>query len=363
MTTRRHVNLLLRKHPTTACVMKPTKISPRLPIAALATAVAAAWPSALGGDVDAGPNRFSVSARFSFNVSAKLAYTGSSSSAANPYYDGFVRPDLSGGAGGRTWYWGYENAGQLAGGGVEMHGVAGAPRSSEADTLRDDPQMGFEISYQRQLGEFELPSERLMVWGAELAFGKLDIDLKEQSSVSANLVERTDRFSLGGAVPPLAPYAGTFAGPGTLLDLAPSTTTTASVPVGSTLDARLESVVYGFKLGPFLEIPVSDKVSLEVAGGFAAALVDSDWRVSETVTHLGNNRVLQTYSGDNSDAEWVFGFHARGMVLVDFYREMRLFVGMQYQYLQDVEAGGNGKSVTLRLGNGFEAVAGVRISL
>jgi hypothetical protein len=343
--------------------MKPTRTLPPFPLATLAAMVAAASPCATAGDVDAGPNRFSASARFSFNVSAKLAYTGSSSSAANPYYDGFVRPDVSGGAGGRTWNWGYETAGQLAGGGVEMHGVVGTPRSQEADTLKDDPQMGFELSYQRQLGTYELPSERSLVWGGEFAFGKLDLEMKEQGTVNANLTERTDRYSLGGAIPPLAPYNGTFAGPGVLLDLAPSVTSTAAVPVSSTLDASLDTTVYSFKLGPFLEIPVSDKVALEFAGGFAAALVDSDWRVHETVTHLGNNRVLQSFSGDNSESEWVFGFHARGMVLVDFYREMRLFAGMQYQYLQSVEAGGNGRSVSLRLGDGFEAIAGVRISL
>src|SRR5436190_316861 len=74
-------------------------------------------------------NRLSASVRFGLNISAKFrGNVGTVPPGAprttpdgNPYNydDGYVLPDVSGGAGGQTWNWGYDNsASQISGGGA-----------------------------------------------------------------------------------------------------------------------------------------------------------------------------------------------------------------------------------------------------
>ena len=73
------------------------------------------------------------------------------------YDDGFIWVDSSGNAGGSTWYWGYDHSSQNLGGFLQFH---------------------YQLS----------PTELL-----------------------------TDTYDLGGIMAPLAPYSGTFEGPGPVI--------------------------------------------------------------------------------------------------------------------------------------------------
>src|SRR6266478_5921027 len=107
-------------------------------------------------------NRVTVSARFGFNLSAKfrglptLPQPISSRLTAHGdrynYDDGYVLTDISGNAGGQTWYWGYDNSASQISGNTILLGRSTAMGSSPAVSLDSDPSLGAEIVYRRQLG-------------------------------------------------------------------------------------------------------------------------------------------------------------------------------------------------------------------
>src|SRR5262245_15042703 len=107
-------------------------------------------------------NRFGLSYRAGFNITAKFKNLAGFSRLNNPgpatggadhfYDDGYNRVDSSGNANGLTWFWGYQNASQVPGDGfLYMHSVSSAQASASKDK-DGDPQHGLELTYNRQLG-------------------------------------------------------------------------------------------------------------------------------------------------------------------------------------------------------------------
>src|SRR3954462_9115120 len=201
--------------------------------------LAAVTPFAMrGADFDESPNRFSLGARFGMNFKAAFK----NSSVATPlggsvdpgplsggvdhnYNDGYVHVDSSGNSGGMTWNWGYQNASQVVGDTMEFHAFqADSPSGSGGNGTKGDPQLGAELIYQRVIGRIAfLPSAR---WGLEAAFGYTDLDLHQNRNASGPGTLTTDAYSMGGSLAPGPGYAGTFDGPGILLDDLPSRSVT-----------------------------------------------------------------------------------------------------------------------------------------
>ena len=102
-------------------------------------------------------NRFTFSARFGLNISAKFKGIGGNlNPSKNPgqYDDGYVHTDVSGNAGGQTWYWGYDNSSQInAGNNTVSFDRTTATANGNSSTGNEDSGVttGFELAY-RQLG-------------------------------------------------------------------------------------------------------------------------------------------------------------------------------------------------------------------
>lgn len=311
------------------------------------------------------PNRFYANARFSFNISASLKSLPIAPSAEPDYYDGFVRPDISGNAGGLTWNWGYQTADQvgdsLPGGALSMHYFASSPRDGTSQTLDSDITAGFEIGYGRQLGLIRLGPNRSAVWGVQGGFGSLDINLDGSSLLKGNasLVEHV--YALGGVVPPVAPYTGSFEGPGPLIPTTPASSVTSAVGVTSQQNAQLDALVLGFKVGPFVEVPIYKRLSLHASAGAAIMDALTELKCSETMQIDGTSTILQrTFNYEND--EWVFGFYANlalGWSVTDTFT---FVLGAQYQGLDDVEVVGADREAKLDLGGSIEVIAGLRMS-
>ena len=148
------------------------------------------------------------------------------------YRDGFVRVDEGTGADGFTWNWGYENASQVQGDQLVYSLSQGSQRtvsrhSSHTDgSWRDDSE--FEPGPYIEIDRL-FPITRRVSVGPQANFSLIKIDSERSSSTFAQRQASetrgfllTDRFDLDGIIPPLAPYEGTLAGPGPLINNLPS---------------------------------------------------------------------------------------------------------------------------------------------
>lgn len=308
-------------------------------------------------------NRVQVNARFAFNITAEFRNTALPLNTRPNYDDGFVLPDIGGSADGTTWYWGYTDASQAQGGNLDLHLVGGSPRDGTAEETDAGLQAGFEVLYGRVLGFIDLKGDRKIAWGVQGGFGSLDVNIEEDNTIGGDVVRSGDRYRLGNVTPPVAPYAGTFEGPGPLLSTQYTALPNETVAATSYQNAQLDSLVLGLKLGPFIEVPLSERFSVEVSAGVAAMDVLTTFRYTESLALTGvSGAPPLPYEGDYDDSEWVLGFYGNVTVSYAVNYNLRLFLGAQFTGLDDVTVTGGTKEATLKLGQQFEILAGIRAS-
>lgn len=308
------------------------------------------------------PNRLSIGPRAGFNLEADFQ-AAPALSGANPgpatgggmdrsYDDGYVGVDSSGNSGGQTWYWGYETPGQVNLGtdSLAMTALQGGTLP-EIGSVTDDPQVGAEISFQRVLGEFGGA-----YWGFELGGSWTPVDLRNDTAFGSSLTRITDAYSLGGITPPSAPYHGSFAGPGpTISDSPARTEVTQSVTI--TGDRRIESTMYGIRLGPLLEVPMGEPLSLQITGGVLLTYADSEFSYSERVVYPDSSMTNIRATGSAQD--WLLGGYVRGQLTLRFSERFGIYAAAQYEALSDIDLTAGSRSATLKPGGAIFGSAGV----
>lgn len=311
-------------------------------------------------------NRLGVGIMMGFNMKTDFEGLGRFAPATDPgpatgsqedrfYDDGYNRLDSSGNAGATTWYWGYENASQWVGDTIVMHStssVGAAERNEEEDTF----QSGLELTYARDLGA--LGRGR---WGVESAFGFMDMVIRDRSPLAAPTSVLSDAYQLGGVVPPVAPYSGTFLGPGALLGSTP-TRSGATVPGGSIVQGsrELDASYYGFRVGPYWEVPLSEKFAAMLSGGFAFAMVDGEFDYRETVTVPG--LVIPDASGSNEEMDVVLGGYVAASIHYYLNESLRAYSQVQYQSLGDYTNNDKGHKATIDFGSSILFSLGLNYS-
>lgn len=325
-------------------------------------AVAAALPLAQAGEPIEQPNRISFAPRLGFNVKASfrssLASTGANPGPATGggldrvYDDGYVKLDSSGNAGGQTWNWGYENDGQVdpVGGTLALSAVAGSD-PAVVNNVDDDPLVGGELTYTRYLFEFGHAN-----WGFEIGGTYTPVSISDGSTLSANANLVRDLYPLNGITPPAAPYHGTFAGPGPVIGDSPTRTPTTE-GVAFSGNRKLESSVFGIRLGPNLDIPMGNPLSLQLSGGLYMQYADSKFTYSETASLAGGATQLQ--SGSVSQQDWVVGGYVRGQLTVALSRTIGLFAGVEYVFSDQINLGTPTHQATLDLDGAAYGMAGL----
>ena len=278
-------------------------------------------------------NHFGVDFRMGFNIQAKFTGTGflaPSPASAGPavnrtYSDGFVNVDSSGNAGNLTWNWGYQHSGQWVGDTLQMHDT-----SVSGGSVNDDPNLGFEVSYVRDLGH-----ESWGRWGIKLAFGYTDMDMRN----SVQLI--TDTYQLGGVKPPIAPYSGSFSGPGVVIGSSP----TRSIGPGG--NESLDATLYDFRLGPTVELNITKRLSVELGGGLAVGVVDSTFAINEATTTSTSSTGCQV------------GAYAEAGLAYRVCHAASIYGGAQFQYLGDFNQSVGGRSAQLDLSHSIFCVLGL----
>ncbi len=330
-------------------------------------ALVAATPLAMRGadlpETDA-LNRFNLGVRFGMNFKADFKNhnrapvlptgTGPATGGVDhEYEDGYVRVDSSGNAGGLTWNWGYQNAGQVVGDTMQFHATqTGNSSQSAHQDVTGDPQPGLELVYQRVLGSFASSGH----WGLEAGIGYTDIDLHNNRSGTGLTTVTTDAYQLNGVLPPGAGYNGTFQGPGALLGDSP-TRTTASSATSLRSKNELSGELYTLRLGPFAEWNFTPKLSLAVSLGLTLAPASVAYDFEETGLSPSGGTTRTT--GHTSTTKLLYGPYASGTLRYDFNPHWGVFAGAQFQSLNDLEQSVGGRTARFDPGATIYGTLGV----
>jgi hypothetical protein len=322
-------------------------------------------------------NRLTASIRFGMNISGKFKNPGGSLNphvkAPNPrhtpdgdaynYDDGYVLTDNTGNVGHQTWNWGYDSASQLnasAPNSIDFHRdtAAGLPGSNSGD---DSPYLGCEVAFAREL--VVLGDKHPVRLGIDIAANFMPINFNSGGSYNTSLHRETDTYGYTpGTTPPTAPYQGSFSGPGFLLGSTPRHQPATTIP-GPSLDARqsFDSNLWGFRLGPYLETPLTEKLSLHFSGGMATGILDADanWRES-TAPHGGGGAT--TTKGGGSDTDVLWGYYLGADAVYRLTERWGLDVGVQYQDLGTYSHNFGGRVAELDLSRSLFVQAGVSFS-
>ncbi len=318
-------------------------------------------------DVDL-KNRFGLSYQMGLNIGVDFRKFGglalsqpgpATGSTFNRNYDnGYNRIDSSTNAGGLTCNWGYQNGQSVQGDSLVLQSYS-TPANASANGRQDDPQHGFEMFYQR-----ELIRETHWRLGAEAAVGYTFISIADHSTLKNTAYRTNDTFALNGTIPPLPPYNGTFQGPGDLIGSTPNRSTDVLVrtaTIGG--DRSVDANVFMFRLGPYLEVPLNQRVSLFANAGLALIAGHTEFSFHERVTinDPANdiNLTSQTRSGSGSKTDFLVGGYAGGGLAYALTREVSLFAGARYQAAGRAINHEKGKESILDLGQSILVTVGV----
>jgi hypothetical protein len=293
----------------------------------------------LDDDSPAPRNRFGLSTRLGFNISARFKTLGGHR-VLNPqltpngdawnYDDGYNLDDTPYLPSTLTAYWGYTGpkATQAPGDGF-LH-LSQTTYGADVTSSRrdDDPAPGFELSYNRELGQIGRTR-----WGLEGAFSFMALSIENNQTLAGSAIKQTDKFDLQGVIIPDPPVFGTKGPPGGANQPAISHTALpdTSVNIATTLagQRRINVDVWGFRVGPYLEVPIYKKLALSLSGGLAVASVRSHFSYNESVSVPGIGVFAQSGAGSRSDM--LFGGYASGTISYSFSKSWSAFVGGQYQ--------------------------------
>jgi hypothetical protein len=301
-------------------------------------------------------NRIMVSVRFGLNVRAKFSGVGVPGGSPNGYYDGYVvtanPPNLSPNPNYST-YWGYNNDSQLIGTpgnytGVAFHTPTAAAGSSSDGG--DDPRVGFEVSYLRQL--FEKKDWHNLRFGVEAAVNYMRVSASDRNTFGVNVSETDYNFPITLPGPFQHNDNNQPGNPALHVPGTPQASTLGSLSVVDNFDGDL----WGGRLGPYVELPFTNGINVRLSGGLAVGWLQGDESWSETVTGLGSA------SGGGSDSSFLWGFYISLDAAYQINRRWGVDVGVQYQDLGIYSHSFGGRVVELDLSESIFFNVGVSYS-
>jgi hypothetical protein len=302
------------------------------------------------------PNKFGLSYRAAFNVGVKFKNLGGFApvSAVNPgpdtgyqvnrtYEDGYNLVDDNNNSYGdlhATRNWGYLNAGQVVDTAdsrfVAMHVTTSQGAVSTPD-VGEDVSHGFEINYSR-----EFQDRGSWKWGIESAFGYMPVSVNDTRPLTATVNQLTHLFEVpldegtNERYVPDAPYAGSNS-PGPLLGSEP-TVSSQTYADGALISGnrRFDADIFGFKVGPYVEIPLTKKLSVNLSGGMALVFVSSDFSFAENVSLAGavpyfGSNPTRNASGSDSESDLMLGGYLAGNLALKLDPNWTCFGGVQFQ--------------------------------
>ena len=188
--------------------------------------------------------------------------------------------------------------------------------------------------------------------------GYLAISVND-NRVLHNTAYRTDDTYYGPGVEawPFPPGPATFQGPGATINAAPTSRAVSILPGAATItgNRELDANVYTFRLGPYLEVPLSAKFAVTISGGLALALGQTDFSFRENVTitdpQYVNVALSKPRSGSGSQTDLLVGGYVGASLSYTLTRELSLVAGAQFQAQGRAANDQGGKEAVLDLGS------------
>lgn len=243
------------------------------------------------------------------------------------YTDGFVFQDGGTAAnGGDTWYWGYNNASQVSGDTISFRGGNGTAAQTTATDNYESGAFSSDIDGASPYVQLEWikPYNDSLSFGLQGNFSFLNTGASQSLSTftasksrSDFAITYTDTYSLGGGIPPQAPYAGTLQGPGFLLTNIPLNRVASQVASGGETATAFNSIntdfdlkLYSLSLGPVMEYQ-HGPWAVQASAGLTLNI--ADWDADQTETLFvsrdgGAAAAQQTWRNDGSGTELKPGF-------------------------------------------------------
>jgi hypothetical protein len=276
------------------------------------------------------------------------------------YDDGFVHLDSSGNIGDQTWNWGYDSDSQFdpSGGGSISYTIsnsltdAGARESRKAES-------GVECFGYLDMGAVGIPmlKDKGACWGFRGGVHYSHIEIGNQAVLTSGITTMTDRFNLGGTIPPLAPFSGSFEGPGPLISDMPARSSAIggqAVVAGSRdLDVYLTTLSFG----AYLAIPVCRSFAVTLEGGVNAGIASGsyDFQSTTTIKDLGSRQS----SGNDSGTRMLPGLYMGLSGIYQINESWAIQAAGRYQYMDNFDLEANGSEAILSFDSAFIVSLGV----
>ena len=346
----------------------------------LALAAPAARAQDLAPTATESPNRFGINYRMGFNTQVNFKNLGgftmptrlTPDGAPYNYSDGYVYQSAFTGAPNLTWNWGYDAAPApykqyaLGDPNVIFHQFT-SPADVSSTGNEATPQSNFELTYNREL-------LRGKGWraGLEAAAGYGWLSVHDSRPLAADVNVASDAYAVpidpvtGYGITRFAdypgPHQGDFVHPTGLLSDVATPLPGQVVPGGASITGsrQFEADLFGFRFGPYFEVPLSRRVSLDFSGGLALAYVNSTFKFNQTVTIAGVG--TQSQSGSGSHSGWLPGGYVAGNISVALSDKWALVGGVQFEDLGTYTQNLNGKQAVLDLSNSIFVTVGLSYS-
>lgn len=222
------------------------------------------------------------------------------------YDDGFVNQGAATPATGLTTFFEYQDISQVSGGNLVYTATGGTGLSTPAKVKDDDddvaaPYIG--VTY-------TLVSREDFKFGVTVGFSAAELDSAARSTIDETAVTTVDSYALGAVVLLGAPYTGTFAGPGPLIDNVPTDRVNSSTLVG-TRDYRysLDTDLYSLVMGGDLSWDLTATTYLRCSAGVIMNIADWSGQYSGHTVAAGATTV-SSLSDSESDQDVLWGFYS-----------------------------------------------------
>jgi hypothetical protein len=301
-----------------------------------------------------------VSPRVLFNVRASISPTPTTFT-PGVYDDGFVLPDIAGAGAASTWNWGYDSADQVSSGThLILNRLTGAPELGFDGDGTADPSFGGELVVGAELARVTLGNREARL-GIELGYAYHSVSISDRQTGATMATLTQDGYALNGIVPPLAPYAGTFNGPGPLISLGsdPGASQVINSAAQGSYDGELNSELHHFKAGVWLEYPFTDRFYGALSLGYSSLYADSRLEFTEQLDFTDPGIPDQLNSHTVSGRDWNPGFYTQIRFGYDFNKHFGVFAGAEFQYNSTHDFHGEGREVSLEFQALLSGTAGL----